>query len=85
MTYYSGTFQYTQPTADYNASDSPFVNTDGSFTTLTKTTSGSDTIVSWTLDDFNSIPMSIHRSLFKNYTGSFPSTVLIFLLYYPHI
>ena len=49
MSSYSGTFQYTQPTTDYNASDSPFVNTDGSFTTLTKTTSvsGSNTIVSW--------------------------------------
>ena len=30
MSSYSGTFQYTQPTTDYNASDSPFVNTDGS-------------------------------------------------------
>ena len=48
MTSYSGTFQYTQPTTDYNDSDSPFVNTDGSFTTLTKSTSisGSNTIVS---------------------------------------
>jgi len=33
MASYSGTFQYTQPTSDYNASDSPFVNTNGSFTT----------------------------------------------------
>ena len=50
MSSYSGTFQYTQPTSDYNALNSPFVNTDGSFTTLTKTTnvSGSNTIVSWT-------------------------------------
>ena len=49
MSSYNGTFQYTQPTTDYNASDSPFVNTDGSFTTLTKSTSvsGSNTIVSW--------------------------------------
>ena len=44
-----GTFQYTLPTTDYNALDSPFINTDGSFTTLTKITSISDsnTIVSW--------------------------------------
>jgi surface protein len=44
-----GTFQYTQPTSEYNELDSPFVNTDGSFTTLTTSTSvsSSDTIVSW--------------------------------------
>ena len=49
MSSYSGTFQYTQPTTDYNATNIPFVNTNGSFTTLTKSTSvsGSNTIVSW--------------------------------------
>jgi surface protein len=49
MTIYNGSFLYTQPIADYNASDSPFVNTNGSFTTLGKTTmvNGSYLIVSW--------------------------------------
>jgi len=46
---YSGTFTYVQPTADYNATDSPIINIDGSFTTLTKSTEvvGDDTNVSW--------------------------------------
>jgi len=49
MTVYSGTFTYTQPTAEYNSSDSPFINNDISFTTLTKTTTidGTDTLVAW--------------------------------------
>jgi hypothetical protein len=50
---YSGIFKYTQPTANYVVGDTPFVNTDSSFTTLTKGTvvDGLDTEVEWTGSD----------------------------------
>ena len=78
MSSYSGTFQYTQPTADYNASDSPFVNTNGSFTTLTKTTSssGSNTIVSWTYV-FDDSVNSLVDGLYLNGTITTPGNMTI--------
>lgn len=47
MSTYTGRFQYTLPNADYVNSDDPLVNTNGSFTTKTKTvsTDGSTTTV----------------------------------------
>jgi len=78
MSSYSGTFQYTQFTTDYNDLDSPFVNTDGSFTTLTKTTnvSGSNTIVSWTYV-FNDSGNSSIDGLYLNGTITTPGNITI--------
>ena len=78
MSSYSGTFQYTQPTTDYNSSDSPFVNTDGSFTTLTKSTSvsGSNTIVSWAYV-FNDSGNSSVDGLYLNGTITTPGNMTI--------
>jgi surface protein len=78
MTSYSGTFQYTQPTTDYNSSDSPFVNTDGSFTTLTKSTSvsGSNTIVSWAYV-FDDSGNSSVDGLYLNGTITTPGNITI--------
>jgi surface protein len=78
MSSYSGTFQYTQPTTDYNASDSPFVNTDRSFTTLTKTTSvsGSNTIVSWAYV-FDDSGNSLVDGLYLNRTITTPGNMSI--------
>ena len=73
-----GTFQYTQPTTDYDDSDSPFVNTDGSFTTLTKSTSvsGNNTIVSWAYI-FNDTENSLVDGLYLNETITTPGNMTI--------
>ena len=66
---YSGTFQYTQPTEEYNSEDNPCINTDGSFTTLLKTTTidGTNTIVSWAYV-FNDSGNSLVDGLYFNNT-----------------
>jgi surface protein len=75
---YSGIFKYTQPTSDYNAADTPFVNTNGSFTTLTKGTvvNGLNTEVEWTFI-FDDTGESTVDGLYLNGTITIPGTMLI--------
>jgi hypothetical protein len=75
---YSGTFQYTQPTEDYNSEDNPCINTDGSFTTLSKTTTvdGTNTIVSWTYV-FNDSVASTVDGLYFNGTIETRKNIII--------